>query len=107
MIIDLPSVQEDRFYNSNQQPRPYYARSGFAAKKSVYALGVVPIYSQGWSFLSTEPYLNAPEELLAVGKHIAGRSASNMSAEGFEIFVKFFGYKKIEGEVSRFTLLES
>ncbi len=94
-FADLPAVERSESYD-NTDKRPYYAYEEFDSRKDVRLWGIAPIFSQGWSFMQTELYLNIPETIQQIGKMTSGRSASSLTNKGLDMFLKVFDYYTVE-----------
>jgi hypothetical protein len=94
-FADLPAVEPSQT-SDNEKDRPYYARIGFKERKNVQLLGIAPIFSQGWSFMQTELYLDIPEEIRSIGENMSGRSAASLTDKGLRMFLEAFDYRVVE-----------
>ena len=87
-FADIPAVED----SPNDVNRPYYARRRFSEERDVKLLGIAPIFSQGWSFMNSELYLEIPENIRRIGESITGRSSACLSNDGLEMFLSAFNY---------------
>ncbi len=100
---NLPPVDRlEVTYNNDN--RPYYTRTEFKAHHDVKLWGIAPIFSEGWSFMQTELYLDIPEEIRQIGDNISGRSATNLTEEGLEMFLEAFDYRIITAETADYEV---
>ncbi|WP_333875015.1 hypothetical protein [Methylobacter sp.] len=94
-FADLPAVERSK-PTDKANNRPNYAYREFEALKGVRLWGIAPIFSQGWSFMQTELYLEIPESIRQIGKMTSGRSASSLTEEGLTMFLETFDYRIVE-----------
>jgi Caspase domain len=92
-FADLPAVEVSQNF---EEDRPYYAITAFEERKNVQLWGIAPIYTQGWSFMQTEKYLEIPESIRLIGEKTSGRSAASLTNEGLEMFLEAFNYQVIK-----------
>lgn len=95
-FANIPSVPKERTSNTSL---PQWTCQGFSAKQNVKLWGIAPIYSQGWTFLKTEKHLNLPNNIQEICTEVGGRSASNLTEKGIEVFLEIFNYKIIHNPI--------
>ena len=94
--VDLPEVRYDENdRRSLKGNRPRYAEASFREAKNIPTIGVIPTYRAGWEFLDTADYLEISEHLSKLQKHLVGRSTTQFTESGLQIFSDMFDFKEV------------